>query len=62
MLGNYQGTYFLDDFETSIESTEPLSYYEEILKIIFTPILYLCTSLNQDLGLLFSAAHNYVPL
>ena len=32
MLGNYQGTYFLDDFETSIESTEPLSYYEEILK------------------------------
>jgi endoglucanase len=32
MLGNYQGTYFLDDFETSIESTEPLSYYEEIFK------------------------------
>jgi len=31
MLGNEQGSYFLDDFETSIESTEPLSNYEEII-------------------------------
>jgi len=29
MLGNYQGSYFLDDFETSIESTESLSNHEE---------------------------------
>ena len=29
MLGNDQGSYFLDDFETSIESTESLSNHEE---------------------------------
>jgi hypothetical protein len=32
MLGNEQGSYFLDDFETSIESTEPLSNEEIIVK------------------------------
>ena len=32
MLGNDQGSYFLDDFETSIESAEPLSN-EEIIAI-----------------------------
>ena len=32
MLGNDQGSYFLDDFETSIESTEPLSNEEIIVK------------------------------
>jgi hypothetical protein len=32
MLGNDEGSYFLDDFETSIENAEILSNYEEILK------------------------------
>ena len=31
MLGNDQGTYFLDDFDTSIEDAEILSNYEEII-------------------------------
>ena len=37
MLGNYEGSYFLDDFETSIESAEPLSNEEIILKNIIYP-------------------------